>query len=379
MKILHIIPNIERGGAERAMIAMARGALEHGHEVHICVLGTQNAYAEEIPKAIPVHILGSRLSYKRLRDTLACRRALRALIGRLSPDILHSHLWPAARMAGWARGRNRMPHLVHIQDTMAWLQATDLRSRAMRFLTRHALRRPATYFVAVSQAVRDYAAAHLPWLPRTISVVYNGADSSFYIPIDQCPTARRDPNSPVTIGLACRLVPNKGVDVFLRALSLAQHRSNVRVLIAGDGGQRNHLEQLARDLDLTPQVAFVGTVRDMARFYSQIDLFVLPSLGEEGLPLTLVEAMAAAVPVVTTTVGGCVELVRHGIDGLLVPPNNHRALCDALDQLVSNVEFRKTAALNARHRAEEFSAVRTASQVLEIYHSVAANHAWSKS
>ena len=102
MRILHVIPNIERGGAERALLGIAKYALGQGHEVRIVVLGDKNAYPEETGDTLSPTFLHFRHSYRSLRDLLRCRKRLRDIIRSWRADIVHSHLWPAAKMAGWA-------------------------------------------------------------------------------------------------------------------------------------------------------------------------------------------------------------------------------------------------------------------------------------
>jgi len=372
MRVLHVIPWLEWGGTERVMIALARRAWERGHQTHICVLGRKNAYAHEVLPGIQLTMLGSALSYRRPGDLLACCRGLGDLIRRFAPDVLHSHCWPAARMIGWARGRMPIPHLVHVHDTMAWLEARDLRSRIMRLLTRNSLDRPNTHFVAVANAVRDYTVAHLPWVAGKVAVVYNGTEMSFF---DQG-VVRRRAGSPknglgITLGVACRLRPNKGVDVLLRALAAAKAGGKVRLLVAGDGGQRQALEALAEELRIRGQVVFIGMVQAMGEFYAQLDAFVLPSLALEGLPMALIEAMACGLPVIATQHAGATEVVRHGVDGLLVPPKDVSALAGAIDALAMSPELRSACATSAANRAKRFSAERMFEQVMAIYYSVA--------
>lgn len=369
MKIIHVIPNIERGGAERAMIIMARETALRGHHVRIVVLGNKNAYADALPKIIPVNMLGYSLSYRKIYDSIRCIRRLRAIIEEFEPDIVHSHLWPAARMAGWALRQAYCPHVVHVQDTMSWLRAKDFRSRMMRFLTRTALRKSNVYYVAVGKTVAQYTQASFPWIGGKVEVIPNCFDDRLF---EESPIFKEKPGDGVlTFGTAARLVPNKGVDRCLLALARSKIQVPWRYLVAGDGSERRSWESLAGELGLGDRVRFLGMVADMPSFYRQVDVYVQPSLAMEGLPLALAEAMACGVPVVATDVGSTRELVRHAVDGLIVPPDDVVGLAGALEALANNQDLRLKMARSAYERAwSEFSSTQMVERVMRFYDQV---------
>lgn len=365
MRILHVIPNIERGGAERALLGIAKYALGQGHEVRIVVLGDKNAYPEETSDALRPTFLHFRHSYRSLRDVIRCRNRLRDIIRSWRPDIVHSHLWPAARMTGWALGTNGPPHIVHIQDTMGWVAAHDLRSRVMRFLTRTALRRRNTHFIAVGKNVAEYTQRYLPFVPRHIPVVYNGFDESRF---SRLPRRDKDDRDTTVFGTAARLVPNKGIDRLLRALQQARIEHPWTLLVAGDGSQQPLLQSLATELGLAERVRFLGTITEMREFYHQLDVYVQPSLSLEGLPLVLTEAMACGLPVIATDVGATRELVRDGVDGSVIPPDDVPALTRTIETLAADPEKRWQLGANAQKRAwAEFTSRKMGEKVLKIY------------
>ncbi len=381
MRVLHIIPNLERGGAERVLLGISKYCLKCHIEVKLCVLGTKNLYPEETTDRLSPEILGFSLSYRNPLYVLAKVRRLRRLIRDWQPDIVHSHLWPAARMAGWALKTVKIPHLVHIHDTMGWLSARNLRSRMMRLLTRTALRNPNTYFVAVGRSVADYTRRYLRWIPDRIEVIYNGFDVERFargtVGVENRPTG---PGRMCVLGTAARLVPNKGIDVLLRALQKAALPCSWELRIAGDGSQRNALEELSGSLAIGHQVRFFGTVTDMGEFYAQLDLYIQPSLFFEGLPLVLTEAMACGVPVIATDVGAARELVRDGTDGFIVPPGDVESLADAIRNLAENIQLRQKMGQNARQRVwAEFSSDQMGRKTVELYKTILKGRARSTS
>jgi glycosyltransferase involved in cell wall biosynthesis len=155
------------------------------------------------------------------------------------------------------------------------------------------------------------------------------------------------------IGAIGRLSAEKGFDVLVRAVHLSRSRGvDVALMIVGEGGQRRELEELANRLELRDRVHLMGYHADAARFFEAMDVFALASV-REGLPNTLLEAMAMSVPVVATRVGGVATVIQHDHDGLLVEPGDERLLADALDRLRSDAALRDRLAAAGRSTVEE--------------------------
>lgn len=132
-----------------------------------------------------------------------------------------------------------------------------------------------------------------------------------------------------------RLDPVKGLDLLIEALSEVTRRLDARLLLVGEGPERPHLEKLSKKLGLPNSVRFLGPRTDVQSLLQVADLFVFPSR-TEGLPNALLEAMAAGLPIVTTDVPGCRDLISHGQSGLLVPYGDRTLLADAIIQLLAN-------------------------------------------
>jgi colanic acid/amylovoran biosynthesis glycosyltransferase len=163
------------------------------------------------------------------------------------------------------------------------------------------------------------------------------------------PTERDDTFEILCVG---RLVPSKGQHILLMAIRELMDRGiEVRARLVGDGPDRKSLEQSARDLGLAARVHFEGSInQDRIRsFYNRADAFVLPSFAE-GIPVVLMEAMAMQLPCVTTRITGIPELIRDGIDGLLVAPSDALELANAIQQLVNDPDLREALGTAARER-----------------------------
>jgi glycosyltransferase involved in cell wall biosynthesis len=166
---------------------------------------------------------------------------------------------------------------------------------------------------------------------------------------------------------AARLTRQKGIEYLLQAASQVQGADFV---IAGDGPERGELEAQAGALGVADRAIFAGHRADMPELLSECDLFVLPSLFE-GLPLAVLEAMAAGKPVVATDVGGTAEAVLNGETGLIVPPRDAGALAMAIRRVLDKPEWATAMGAAGRERARcEFSAETMVRRTTEVYEAI---------
>ena len=160
------------------------------------------------------------------------------------------------------------------------------------------------------------------------------------------------------------LAPVKHVDRLLRAVAEV---TGPRLVLVGDGPERPRLEALVAELGLADRVEFRGFVPEPAACFAGADLFALPS-GAEACPLALLQAMSAGLPAVATRVGGIPDVVRDGVDGLLVRADDHRALVAALSDLASDPVRRDAMSRAARERiVAEYSLEGTVDRLLDVY------------
>ena len=178
-----------------------------------------------------------------------------------------------------------------------------------------------------------------------------------------------DSPRPVKVLLIARLLWDKGIREYIEA-ARALRASNVDFLLAGapDAGNPAAIpEQTVRGWESEGLIRWHGHVEDMPTLYASVDMVVLPSY-REGLPKTLIEAAACALPIVTTDVPGCREVVTHGVDGLLVPVKDSVALAGAIERLVANPKLRKQLGTAAREKAlKKFDEKAVIRQTLAVY------------
>ncbi len=155
----------------------------------------------------------------------------------------------------------------------------------------------------------------------------------------------------VVLGIVARLSPQKAHGVLLRAVArLTPDRPDLLLVVVGDGDERAAIEELVRELGLADRVLFTGLRRDVRALLPGFDVACLSSV-HEGVPLTVLEAMAAGLPVVATAVGALGDLVTDGTDGYLVPSGDDAVLAERLADLVDDPARRAAFGVAARTRA----------------------------
>jgi len=204
-----------------------------------------------------------------------------------------------------------------------------------------------------------------------VRVIANGVDFSQWAPQESVHSIETESPKKTVVGVVGRLVPQKGHIYLLQAArSILSAFPQVEFLFVGDGPDRASLEQATAALGLSGNVTFAGQKSDMAAVYAGIDILAMPSINE-GMPMTLIEALAASRPIVATAVGDVPKLIRDGETGLLVESKNPEALASAIVKLLSDPLLRLRFAEEGRKRVlAHFSANAMASQYRELYSQV---------
>lgn len=293
------------------------------------------------------------------RDRLAGVLRLRRMIRAERPAAFHAHLsWPLACkygvLAAW------LARVAAIVGT-AQLYVHPERLRRARLALR-----PLDRIIAVSREVRTRYDRDLRVPARKLAVVPNGiAVPAAIRPPDPALRSTLVQGRPDYVVLTpARLHEQKGHAFLLEA---AARVPDATFVLAGDGPLRAGLEARARELGVAERCVFLGHRTDIAELLAVADLFVLPSL-YEGLPVSVLEAMAARRPVVATAIGGTDEAVAHERTGLLVPPSDSGALAAAIRRLRSDPALAERLAAAGRERVErEFSSLAAARGVMRIY------------
>ena len=250
--------------------------------------------------------------------------------------------------------------------------------RRKRIVTNRLLLRRRDRVVAVGEAVRQ-AVIHNEGIPaRRVEVVYNGVDLAAYDSnrFDREGVRRELGIRPdqVAVFQVARLDPLKDHLTAVGAMArLREQAPEVRLFLAGDGPERGAIEDRVRREGLEGSVTFLGTRKDVPRLLSAADVLLLTSISE-GIPLTLIEGMAARLPIVATDVGGVAEVVLPGRTGLLAPARDEAGLAAHLLRLAREPELRRELGRRGRERAEaQFSEERMLDAYAKVYEALLRN------
>ena len=362
--VLQYVDSDVFGGSERVLLQLVRGldrSRWHPVLLHHPASGLARLLDEARAAGVPVR------TAPRVTDANMLFR-LPALVRAVSldnPAVFHAHLnWPLACKFGLAAAAvGRVPAIL----ATVHLVPDELMNRNVRAQVR-AVGATVHRYLAVASHVRDrLAALGLP--ARKLRVVRNGIDAAELLrPANEELRIQLSgaPQRPVVLTVA-RLARQKGIDVLLSAASQVP---DAMFLIAGEGPDRTALEARAAALGLGNSVRFLGAAHNVPDLLAACDVFVLPSLAE-GLPLSVLEAMAAGKPVVATRIAGTDEAVADGTSGVLVPPRDPDALATAIRSLLAEPDRASRLARAGQERVRsEFPVGRTVAAVTAQYEEV---------
>jgi phosphatidyl-myo-inositol alpha-mannosyltransferase len=291
---------------------------------------------------------------------LAARRVSRALL-TFAPEVVHVHEPAVPMVALAATWRSPRPA---VGTFHAW-SASDRVYRAARPLLRPVLGRLAAR-IAVSGPAATFHAQALGLDPSDFTVIPNGVEVARFASATPDPGLSSDVPTLLFVG---RLEPRKGLEHLLAALTtLRRNGTEARLLVVGGGSGRD-APQTRLPEDIRTAVTFLGRVddHDLPRCYASADLFVAPSLGGESFGVVLVEAMAAGVPVVASSIPGYRSVATDGEDAVLVPPGDADALAAALAGLLDDPESRRRLSDGGRRTAAGYDWSVVAARVREVY------------
>ena len=353
-RVLHVIDSLHLGGAQEVVMNIVNGANRERYVHEVATMHGRGIYWDRLAaQGVPLHSLSPHKLVPLYVPALA------ALLKKGAFDILHCHLIAAnivAKPIGAACGVPLILNHDHTNDPkrgdVAWLLALDRWANGF-----------AQHHVAVSASCRDFLISREGIPPENISLVLNAIHVARFQP----QRTHRSPGAPFIAGVG-RLNAQKNFSLFLEiAAQVAIRHPDARFLIAGTGPEEQHLRSEAARLGIADQVTFAGYVADPRTIYEKADLLLMPS-NFEGLPMTLLEAMAMEVPVVASRLDGIAEVIDDGVDGALCTPGDASAFVTAINHLLSDPAARTAMGVAAREKVlSRFSARRMVDEIEEIY------------
>lgn len=320
------------GGAEEHMVLLARSLCRERFRI---VVACPPVMVEKLGSSLP---RDAELETHEFYSPLDIRAALQfaSCIRRHRIHILHSHMFHASMVASPIARLMRVPVTIetpHVREH--WRKGWKRSYLVDRFIAR-----TVDAFIAVSQANAAFLRREKRISAKKVHVITNGIDTERFRPGYHDSSAFRQQLGisdcdPIVVVLA-RLEPQKGHAVLLSALPMVCRRiPGVRLLLVGEGSLREELETQAESLGISQNVFFVGHQRNIPEWLKISNFTVLPSF-YEGLPLAVLESLAAGKPVIATAVDGTPEVVLDGRTGLLVRPGDASALADAMCRLLTS-------------------------------------------
>jgi glycosyltransferase involved in cell wall biosynthesis len=333
IRLLFVLTSAVRGGVEEVVLALATRLDPSEFRVAIAAPVTLlDAFAAHLaPHPIDTLPVDAESWLRRAEvDRLA------GFLRTWRPEVVNPHLFRSTLVSVPLARWHRVPAIVETyHGREGWRQGRLSAPFALDRAMSHLIDR----VIAVSEAARDFLVLRKGYAARKVVVVPNGRDLTTFTPGVHREEVRKelglDPSVPV-VGVVGRLEQQKGHAYLLEAWpAVLAELPDARLVLAGDGSLRETLMHTACALRIADRVIFLGFRPDVPRILDAIDVLALPSL-YEGMPLTVIEAAAMARPVVATAVDGTVEVVRDGVTGVLVPPQDPPALARALAAILGD-------------------------------------------
>lgn len=369
MRVVHLIKAKQIGGAERHLLMLLPALIERGIDAHLLVLTEpdipmDDLFAEAEERGIPAEAI----SVHSKIDVVIIRR-IRAKLLDLQPDILHTHLIHADTF-GLAAGKlARVPHIItsrHNDD--------DFRSKRVVKWASGIMWSGFKACIAISDAIKRFVIEVEKAPPEKVYVVKYGIEHQALSQAD-FDSARQKllaelelDDDAQLLGMACRLVAQKGVSYALEAIrDIHGEYPNAHLVIAGDGDLMHELKHVAAEYEISDNVHFLGWRTDVPQLMAGFDMFLMPSLWE-GFGLVALEAMSKRRPVIASAVTALPEVVEDEQTGLLIPAEDSSALAEAIRTLLADRSLRVHMGMVGEDRVEQyFTVARMADETVTVY------------
>jgi len=372
MKIIHIIPNLNKGGAERIVIDIVR-ALNKKREIQIKLLLFEDKIEYEVQDIQHlIQIVSSNVQLSITKKHLIEVSQLQKVLDLFQPDIVHSHLFEAEVIsrsciypeAKWfTHGHDRMKSF----EIFSFLKIRSKREFTnffeKRYLLKRYLKNGGNHFIAISEDIQEYFHHVLPKKIRNVYLLPNSIDVSRFSN-ENSGNLNSNRICLVSVG---RLDANKNHQFLIDVVAELENR-NIPILLSiiGEGVERKNLESKINLFKLESKIKLLGMIDNVETYLNESDVYVHSAL-TEGFGLTLIEAMASGLPVVTLDGGGNRMLIEEGKNGFLVEVNSIETFSDKIIECTSSPKKYSVYSKNAIDFAQKFDINMYIQKLIDIY------------
>ncbi len=361
MRLLYIITSADGGGAQKYVLDLAE------YFKAPIAAGNETGRLFEQAKARGLSTFGLKHLKRNLHprhDFLAVGEIYR-IIKLTNPDIVHLNSSKAGVLGAVAAKLARKKVIFTAHGMYYFTNTPPLKRWAYALAEKFA----ALFWdrlIAVSKKDASLALKYHLLPAKNINAIYNGLPPIVFLPRDQAQKQLGASPDKIILGCVAQYYHRKGLDILIQAAAALpqQLRQNTEIFLIGQGPERTNLEKLIRDLNLQKTVSLKNFQAQASTLLKALDVFVLPSR-YEGLPYALLEAMQAGLPIIATKVGGNAEAL--GDAGVLVEPENSKALAEAITNLIGNEPMRSTLSQKALEQSKLFTEEKMLAETEKVY------------
>lgn len=358
MKIIYGITKSNFGGAQRYVFDLARHARKEGHEVAVICGGNGPLVEKLLQNDIKVILLPHLKRDISLVDEIRSLHFIFRTLFEEQPDVFHTN---SSKMGGLGNVAAFLAGVRKIVFTAHGWAFNEPRPKIQKIIIKFFVwltilfsHKTPCVSVETKRQVEN-----LPFMKSKLVVIYNGLEHFDLVPRQ---------TGGFVVGTIAELHKIKGLDVLLHAWAeFIEKHPQAKLVIMGEGEERNNLEALTHELGIGDSVSFKGQVDNARTQLLDFDIFVLPSRSEN-LPYTILEAGFAGLPVIASRVGGIPEIIKDGESGLLIPPEDSLALYTSLIKLAESQGLRQRLGNNLKETVvKNFSVNKMVAETLEVY------------
>lgn len=370
MKILHIIPNLKKGGAERLVLDICRQLIQKKDiRVKLIVFSEENDFGF-LMKGIDIEVIPAKVIPSLTGKSFVAVNQLQNYINTFQPDIIHSHLFETEMVLAYVSLPAKTKRIVHFHDSMPQFRNLNFKTLFNKSLVTNFFEKRIvlksypknTLLICISKNIKEFSETVLPKRIKSV-LFYNAID------LNRFNNHNYDNNTFNEIAITGSLVDKKGQDLAIETISeLVNRNIKIHLHILGDGPNKDKLESLICELNVQNNITMHGLVNHPENFLKNCKLY-LHTANHEPFGLVIVEAMACGLPVVCTDGKGNRDLIKDGENGFMIWNRNSKLLADKIELLLKNDSLRLEMGNTAKNFAQQFGLDEYIESLLNYYQS----------